>query len=140
MIIQFNIHYVTQWGQSLYILLHNTKQSLDNSSQGIVMQCNEKFEWTAEISISTDTTTLSYQYAILNSDKSFDYEYGKIRHLDLLKDQNSVFVQDFWRGPFGDSPFTSAAFTDCFFKRAKIKSSVINNNSKLINYIRFLIS
>ena len=130
--IQFNIHYVTQWGQSLYLLLNSANTATGNASEGIAMQCNDKFEWSAETTIDEDITSISYQYAILTPDKSFDYEYGKIRMISFEKTKKSLVVQDFWRGPFGDSPFVSSAFSECFFKRKKTKSVSIPQNTNLI--------
>ena len=115
--IKFNIHYVTQWGQSLYLMLHIPKEVSIDTSEVFVMQCNEKFEWTCEIDLPNSVPSVSYQYAILNSNKSFDYEYGVTRFVHCNFNDKALSVTDFWRGPFGDSPFLSAAFTDCFFKR-----------------------
>jgi len=117
--IQFKINYVTQWGQSVFLMLHNSVQSLSEATQSVVMQCNESFEWTTEIPVDSNTESIAYQYAILDSNKKFDFEYGKIRTLDLNLAQKKVIVRDFWRGPFGDSPFVTAAFSECFFKRKK---------------------
>jgi len=122
--IKFNIHYVTQWGQSLYLLLHTPKKASKDTSEVLIMQCNDNFEWTADVEFANPIDSLSYQYAILNSNKSFDYEYGAIRLIDCKVFQEVLDINDFWRGPFGDSPFLTAAFTECFFKR---------NQSKAIN-------
>ncbi|MFZ4727000.1 MAG: carbohydrate-binding module family 20 domain-containing protein, partial [Paludibacter sp.] len=130
--IQFNIHYVTQWGQSLYLLLNSSNTTTGNSSEGIAMQCNDKFEWSVESFIDEDITTISYQYAILTPDKSFDYEYGNTRSITFYKTEKTIVVQDFWRGPFGDSPFVSSAFSECFFKRKKTKSVTHSKNTNLI--------
>ena len=132
MIIKFKIHYITQWGQSLYLILHSSEHTLTNSTQGIVMQCNKNFEWTAEISIDSTVSSISYQYAILNSDKTLDYEYGKIRSIQLTLANDTVKVQDNWRGPFGDSPFVSAAFSECFFKRNKSKTIIPPKDANLV--------
>ncbi|MEI7501773.1 MAG: 4-alpha-glucanotransferase, partial [Paludibacter sp.] len=64
--------------------------------------------------------------------KSFDCEYGAIRSLPNNFNQDNLEFQDFWRGPFGDSPFITSAFSECFFKRNKIKTIVSNKNQNLI--------
>lgn len=130
--VQFKIHYVTQWGQSVYLMLHSPAQEQSQSSQAIVMQCNASFEWTAEVNIDNSLTSITYQYALLNTDKEFDCEYGKKRIATINPAKKDICIQDFWRGPFGDSPFITAAFSDCFFKREKTKTNTIAATNNLM--------
>jgi len=130
--VQFKIHYVTQWGQSVYLMLHSSAQEQPQSSQAVVMQCNANFEWSAEVSIDSDLSSITYQYALLNTDKEFDYEYGKKRIAPINPEKKNICIQDFWRGPFGDSPFITAAFSDCFFKRNKTKANAVAKNDNLM--------
>ena len=130
--VQFKIHYVTQWGQSVYLMLHSSAQEQPQSSQAVVMQCNANFEWSAEVSIDSDLSSITYQYALLNTDKEFDYEYGKKRIAPINPEKKNICIQDFWRGPFGDSPFITAAFSDCFFKREKTKASTTTKTDNLM--------
>ena len=130
--VQFKIHYVTQWGQSVYLMLHSSAQEQSQSSQAVVMQCNANFEWSAEVSIDSDLSSITYQYALLNTDKEFDYEYGKKRIAPINPEKKNICIQDFWRGPFGDSPFITAAFSDCFFKRDKTKANAVAKNDNLM--------
>ena len=130
--VQFKIHYVTQWGQSVYLMLHSSAQEQSQSSQAVVMQCNSNFEWTAEVNIDNSLTSIIYQYALLNTDKEFDYEYGKKRIVIINPAKKDISIQDFWRGPFGDSPFITAAFSDCFFKRDKTKANAVVKNDNLM--------
>lgn len=118
--IQFNIHYKTQWGKSFYLLLHRSVgQSDQNSPERFQMHCNDKSEWKVEITIDS-SDSISYQYAILSSDKSIEYEYGGVRNVQINSTKESVVIYDNWRASYGDSPFVSAAFTDCFFKRTPV--------------------
>lgn len=129
--VQFNIHFKTQWGQSMYLLIHSDGHSALDTSKGIVMQCNEKSEWKAEITLDT-TNSISYQYALLNPDKSFDYEYGGIRKIQLPIQKEKLTIFDNWRASYGDSPFITAAFSDCFFKRTPSIPKEIDPNLNLI--------
>lgn len=130
--IQFKINYVTQWGQSVYLILHASKQSDADSSNAIVMQCSSSFEWTTEITVESTSTSIIYQYAILNSNKEFDYEYGVKRSCALNSALSNTTIQDFWRGPFGDSPFNAKAFSDCFFKRERQADISLSANHNLV--------
>lgn len=111
--VKFNIHYKTQWGQSLVLLLHAS----NDTDERINMDFNDKFKWTKEISVDSKTSSIRYQYIIINSDKSVVFEYGEIREIQLPSSTENVNVFDNWRASYGDSPFSSAAFSDCFFKR-----------------------
>jgi len=130
--IQFKIHYITQWGQSLYLLLQSPDRKETDTSKGFVMQCNENSEWTAEIPLDLSGSSISYRYAILNSDKSFEYEYGGQRKITLISASKSVLVHDNWRWSYGDSPFVSSAFTKCIFKRDKAITAVVPADSNLM--------
>jgi 4-alpha-glucanotransferase len=115
--IQFSIHYKTQWGQSLVLFL----RTAPNTTQSLTMSCNDKSEWTTEVFLDSDISTLSYQYSLVSADKSSIFEYGGIREVQLSPTVRKVKILDNWRVSYGESPFVSVAFSDCFFKRAKKK-------------------
>jgi len=132
MIIKFKIHYITHWGQSLYLILNSSEQKSLDSFQNSEMQCNDNFEWTTEISVDSSVSSISYHYAVLNSDKSFDHEFGKTRIINTTHSQKTLNIQDSWRESHGDSPFASAAFSDCFFKRNKSNIIIHPKDTNLI--------
>lgn len=119
--IHFNVHYKTQWGQTLCLVLYSDHVADQNQYTCVEMQCNDKSEWS--VGYNTDQiNTLLYRYAVLNPDKSLDFEYGDLRKINLPVKKNLVVVLDNWRGPYGDSPFASTVFSDCFFKRTYSES------------------
>jgi 4-alpha-glucanotransferase len=115
--ISFNTHFKTQWGESIFLLLKSSSDSSSDSFLHYEMICIKDSEWSVEISVE-ETHSISYRYAICDSNKNFIYEYGDLRtlHFPILKDK--VNVLDNWRASYGDSPFKTAAFSDCFFKRS----------------------
>ena len=125
--IKFNIHYVTQWGQSLCLLL-DSQNGAEN--QAFVMECDEKNQWSAEISVGQKEGLISYQYALLEVDKNFIYEKGEIRKINLVSD-SPLHVYDQWHKSYGESPFLSTVFVDCFFKRSKNKEIQFSKTSNL---------
>ena len=125
--IQFKIHYKTQWGQTMYLIVH----AADNSIEKFGMHCNEKSEWKTELK-KDFVETFSYQYAIQNSDKSLNFEYGNVRKIEFPAATENVAVLDSWRASYGDSPFLSTAFTDCFFKRRPLNTNSPDLSKKLI--------
>jgi 4-alpha-glucanotransferase len=112
-------------------MLHARKGASEVSEKHI-MQCNNKSEWTTEVEIKSPVDGISYQYVIQNPDQSFDYEYGGIRKIQIPTSNKSAFIFDNWRGPYGDSPFKTTAFTDCFFKRSNIYEQKKDKNTNLI--------
>jgi len=121
--IHFSIHYKTQWGQLLVLSLYR------DSVENIIMNCNDKDEWTAEVNIDS-SKSIFYQYSVLNTDKSVILEYGGRRELPLNSSAEKVTIIDNWRASYGDSPFVTAAFSECFFKRSK--STPISTDGNLI--------
>ena len=129
--IRFNIHFKTQWGESMYLLRHTSPYSDADSFESYEMQCNDKSEWTVLISVD-NTDFVSYQYAILNINKLFIYEYGGVRTITFPINIETVNIQDHWRASYGDSPFKTAAFSDCFFKRTDPKTKIEKSEGNLI--------
>jgi 4-alpha-glucanotransferase len=114
--IRFKIHYKTEWGQSLKVLLQKVET---NEIITFDMYCNEKSEWRLD-AVVPDSDTLEYQYAIYTPNKELDYEYGGKRLIQLTKAHGQIKIYDNWRGPYGDSPFETTVFKDMFFKRNPI--------------------
>ena len=125
--IKFNIHYVTQWGQSLYLLLNS---QIDSESQAFVMECDERNQWSAELSLPQSETLISYQYALLEVDKNFIYEKAAIRTIALTSN-SPLNIYDQWHRVYGDSPFLSTVFVDCLFKRNKSAEIQFSKTSNL---------
>ena len=117
MILKFNIHYVAQWGQSLYLMLNSENNS---ESQAFVMECDEHNHWSARISVDATLRSISYRYALLEVDKTFSYEQGSVRTVQTGA-RSTLSLYDQWLVPSGDGPFLSTVFADCFFKRTESK-------------------
>jgi 4-alpha-glucanotransferase len=95
------------------------------------MHCNEKSEWKVDIQIESVETIL-YQYALQNTDKTIVYEYGIVRSFHLPKVAENINISDNWRASYGDSPFVSTAFQDCFFKRIPLEIESPESSKNLI--------
>jgi len=116
-----------QWGQTMCLIVHSKSDSIEKYG----MQCNDKSEWKADIQLN-NLTGVSYQYAIQNADKSLEYEYGSIRSIQFPIALENTTIIDNWRASYGDSPFVSTAFTDCFFKRKMLKKSSTATSNNLV--------
>jgi 4-alpha-glucanotransferase len=124
--VQFNIHFKTQWGQYLVLVLHN----YDGTVEKITMECNNKFIWKSEVSIDQNIPSFSYQYCIQTPEKPLLYEYGNVRTVKINTTKDRINIFDTWRASYGESPFISAAFSDSFFKRKP--SSTDDSNGSLL--------
>ena len=126
--VHFNIHFKTEWGQTLVLFLYSSQ----HTTQSLLMTCDDRFVWTADIILDTNQKEISYQYAVLNPDKTTIFEYGGIRTIHLATSNENVAITDNWRASYGDRPFTSAAFSQCFFKRAEKSIADTNSDFNLI--------
>ena len=97
------------------------------------MYCHNSANWEAEVEIDDYSDSLLYQYAFQETDKSvFHYEFGELRQIEFNIHRDEVAVFDNWRASYGDSPFTTAAFQDCFFKRDPYQMEVSNESGNLV--------
>ncbi len=112
--IHFNIHYHTEWGQTLYLIIYSPNSS--TKSDILAMKCVDKTHWVLEYSVDKPKN-LIYKYAIRNTNDTYENEFGSKRILELPKNQGSIDIIDTFRRPAGDSPFVTDIFKDCFFKR-----------------------
>ena len=126
--IHFNIHYQTEWGQTLCLILYSKKPSAKPDI--LAMNCVSKTHWLLEYSIDKPQE-FTYKFAIKNTDNSYVYEFGSNRILKLAKDQSRINIIDTFRHPSGDSPFITDIFKDCFFKR-EINTSKSSKQGSLL--------
>jgi 4-alpha-glucanotransferase len=115
--IKFTINYITSWGQTLYLMIQSSDDKAFSNSEAIVMECDQKYNWTALVDSPEGVSTISYQYAILDLHKEFEHECGNGRILHFPVNAESIEVRDLWRNACGDAPFLTSAFFDCIFRR-----------------------
>jgi 4-alpha-glucanotransferase len=126
MILRFNVDYKTLWGQSLQLVIFEP----DETVLTYQMHCNQLSVWSSEI--QSDSLSFLYQYRILNEDGSVVFAYGGKRKFEIKTFTSCVSIEDKWRGPYGDMPFASAVFVECFFKRLPTKEEKYPQEANLI--------
>ena len=129
--IRFTVHYKTQWGQTLHLLL--TTSSIDGleQQQDYSMRCNEKSEWSVLAEVAHEFDVISYRYVVYDQEASRNFEYGDKRMLRLPENKQTMHVFDNWRGPYGDSPFSTSIFSECFFKRLPVEKPIFASNGSI---------
>ncbi len=126
--LNFRIHYVTEWGQAIQLAVFGQ----DNKLETYTMECDEAFIWHVQIDFNKHSKLLKYQYQILKQSGEIVPAYGGIRKLNIPEKAEKLYVNDFWRGPYGDGPFNSVVFNDCFFKRRTPEETGIVKKNKLV--------
>jgi len=119
--ISFQIHFKTQWGELLHLFIYKVVGNELIVADTIAMQCNQKAIWSVEIDYNTAKNGIVYRYGLIKADASVLYETGQTRQVHFYNTQLPVSIRDNWRGPYGDSPFNTAVFSENFFKRNEVK-------------------
>ena len=129
MLITFNIHFATKWGSKIRLLLHDQHEQMNDGVVAHEMVCDEHFYWTKQIDYKQDLTIIRYQYELTDVSGNSIRESGDMRVLYLPAKQEHIILHDSWRDSFGESPFATTVFKDCYFKREKNPSILTENGN-----------
>ena len=127
MLISFNIHYVTQWGSHIRLLLQENNEQGESHVLSHKMLFSNGFLWKIELGVADGTSEINYKYEHVTESGQVIQESGEFRRLILPENKQRIKVIDSWRNSFGEAPFVTSAFQECYFKRAV---SVNTTNSK----------
>ncbi|MDD4199685.1 MAG: carbohydrate-binding module family 20 domain-containing protein, partial [Paludibacter sp.] len=120
MLITFNIHFVTQWGSNIQLLLIEQDELGEKCVVRYEMVCDQNFFWKKELVFDDGITAIHYQYELIDVSGKITRESGDMRELFLPTGKERVNLHDSWRDSFGESPFASTVFRNCYFKREAI--------------------
>ncbi|HQB28204.1 MAG TPA: 4-alpha-glucanotransferase, partial [Paludibacter sp.] len=115
--IEFHIRFLTHWGNNLNLLLQEQDEHGNLSLVSRQMHCENNSHWSYKYELNNHLTTIRYQYELVDSVSKSIREFGNLREIRLPADAQNVKIYDFWREAVGQSPFASALFSRCFFKR-----------------------
>jgi len=88
------------------------------------MLCDKDFFWKTKIEIKDNKADIFYKYELITATGQHVLEYNGFRRLDISTDKSVINVQDSWRHSFGDSPFITTVFQDCYFKRSPVEPKI----------------
>ncbi len=131
MILNFHIHYATQPGEQILILIKR-----GDKNETIHCQTYDGQHWIG-VTQHTDAAAFAYKYA-LQSPNGLTEEHGQYRQLSLdAKNTAQAFLQDYWRPQNeAERSFFSAAFKDVIFGRkteaAKTAKAKPSKGNKLV--------
>jgi len=131
--IEFNIRFLTQWGNNLNLLLQEQDEQGNLSLVSRQMTCKNDSQWSYMHVLNNRLIIIRYQYELVDSDGKSIREFGDLREIRLPAGAQKVKIYDFWREAVGQSPFASAPFSRCFFKREKHVTQQKTNGNLTIN-------
>lgn len=126
----FHIHFKTVWGHIVQLLCYK-HNSANSEFTAFDMSCDDKGNWLYSAPEDLMQEFTAYHYAIKKSDGSLQKETGLLRSTAMLDSSKTNRIYDYWRGPYGDTPFNSTAFTDIFFKRQPVDETTQDGNFML---------
>lgn len=125
--ITFKIEYIAKWGETLALLIYEASDRINSYA----MQCSQVSQWSVNIEFPNSTNNIIYQYGIIDAQGEMHPAYGGERKIHDLPGIDCI-VQDQWRGPYGDVPFSSKVFQECFFVRNNPHIAQSKKNVQLI--------
>lgn len=136
MILNFNIHYHTSYGQQIYVIGNIKELGNWNENKAIPLVFSKNGNWNRKIELKTDTENLEYKYFLKDEFGGTIWEWGNNRKLNLSEYKSAlVFLNDTWRYPSKEEKVMySSAFMDVIMKptaAAKVKKS---NAKKVLQF------
>ena len=137
-LIQFNIRFSTQPGQTLWLLGNLPSLGNNKPEAALCMQYANSERWTLSVPVSLTSrqTKLQYHYLLKGPDGLPIAEWGKDRILSIDKDRDLVFL-DTWNsaGEF-ENAFYTAPFSQVLFKRKNPKSPPVGTELSYTHIFR----
>ena len=129
----FNIHFITQWGELLQLIIKNPEKS--GETELVNMICTKDFIWKTEINLSQPLNSFEYHYQLITADRQIIKEYSGFRKIQLPAKEPIIHLTDSWRASFGDTPFDTTVFKDIYFKRNAVDIQLNNEGimSEVLN-------
>ena len=100
------------------------------------MKCIKDDEWVIRVPLVEKAKEVAYRYATKELNGTFQFELNGIRKLKIPENTKKIEFLDFWFKPNGDSPFSTIAFTDVFFKRKRRRAVKPNTGDNFILQLR----
>ena len=116
MIVNFKIHFVTQWGEMIRLVIDGPENAAKICGKH-EMVCNQDFIWTANLRMDEIPEGLTYNYYLEGASGKIHKEFGQPRPVPASKSPKDICFHDTWRQSAGQTPFETVVFRDCYFER-----------------------
>jgi 4-alpha-glucanotransferase len=136
--ITFNTNYHTRWGEKIVVTGNILELGQGDLKNALDLSYKGNGNWSQTIDIAA--TALEYQYVLVNEkQQEILREWGKPRTLHHTDKDNSIALQDSWRGQYHpQNALHNAAFLKVIFNPKASKASKIKK-AKFENIVRFKI-
>ncbi len=108
----FNIHYRTNWGESVYLTGNINALGAHDLSRAIPLCHEGDGKWSCEIEVDDNTGDFTYNYLIKNDNGAIIAEWGHGNKF-ISSHSKTVRIYDSWQNRPYDHPLYSSAFTCC---------------------------
>ena len=113
--LKFSIHYITAWGQGLYVSIAYHTEGTRPQRHVLPMTTEDGEIWTLETSVMESrqrpVTSISYRYQVMDDDgKLLRCEWEKVPRLYAFDSTRDYFFPDQWR----DTPTLAHLYTEAF--------------------------
>ncbi len=120
MLLHFNLHYQTEYGEQIGIQYYSEN---GKDFKMYFFQTHDGQNWSGMFEVK-DKSSISYIYCLFKNGDVFTKEWGKVRTLKSGK-SGQVYLLDKWRPRANENnSFLTTAFTESIFKRPKTVISV----------------
>ena len=116
--ITFNIDYVTNWGESLYLTGNVAELGNGNEAEAVLMSYYEN-SWHITVDVKVPTAGFNYSYLVKNDNGYIRREWGRPHRFEPGTGIRSCVIYDRWREQPSDKAFYSSMFTKSVFRREK---------------------
>ncbi len=120
MIIQFNIHYFTEWGEEILLMGNQDILGNWNEDDALTMSYQGEGKWVTQIQVSPETPTISYSYLLKKKNGEIVSEWGNARAICTDNPEvKNIICHDHWFMPSPEEKaFFSSAFTQVIFPKS----------------------
>ncbi|MDL2257417.1 4-alpha-glucanotransferase [Bacteroidales bacterium OttesenSCG-928-I14] len=132
MLVHFNIHFHTEWGQAVYVSGSSPELGEWDCEKAIKMNAIGDGKWSVELEISNKTKQIEYRYFVKDNHTKFIEEWKYNRSLSLNKNVSTYTVFDLWQDKSNENIFHSSAFTQNLFYHKQTANKKNNFTSNVV--------
>lgn len=132
MVVQFHIHYYTQFGQQVCITGNADELGNFDESKAVEMKPVGDGFWELPMDINTLAESLEYRYIIVSEGHTARREYGNNHRICLKCKLKDCELFDYWQDEPALKFFYTSAFTNCLLDRNISLNHLSYGSGKLI--------
>ncbi|MDE6076372.1 MAG: 4-alpha-glucanotransferase, partial [Muribaculaceae bacterium] len=116
--ISFNLHYHTQWGESLYLCGDLLQIGGGDPCAAAEMKLATPDNWVLDLELDGEPSDFDYYFIVKAPGRAWRFEWGKPHRFVSGKGLVDVKIFDSWHDQPADKPYYSSAFVDGILRRS----------------------